>query len=163
MKLVEIKGLFEMDYGAPSPMVISNDSELFVSFYANKTSGQIPQERNIVYDTGIVVLKFKTFLKFNFGMPGTETIHGHPYHKLGLRSCSFYEMLDSDLMKELQKIDQVHPYYNSEKWKDFKHYILTFHDNMFECIAKEFEVNETNESVYQQTSIILNQLSVKQF
>ncbi len=86
-----------------------------------------------------------------------------PYYKLGLRSCSFYELKNSDLIKELEKIDQIHPYYNADKWKKFKHFILTFHDNMFECVAKEFEIREENDSIYRQTSTILNELSAKQF
>jgi hypothetical protein len=38
MELIEIKGLFEMDYGSPSPTILSNDNELFIAFYADKES-----------------------------------------------------------------------------------------------------------------------------
>ena len=33
MKLHEIKGLFNMDSGAPSPIITSNDNEFCVFFY----------------------------------------------------------------------------------------------------------------------------------
>ncbi len=164
MKLTEIKGLFEIDYGSPSPTIISNDNELFIAFYADKertSSG--PQERNTIYDTGIFALKFKDYLKYTFGLPGNETIQGHPYSKLGMKSFSFYELNNSDLIKALQEIEKVHPYYNPEKWKTYKHYILTFHDNMFECIAQDFEIREENTSLYNQATIMLNELSVKHF
>lgn len=163
MELIEIKGLFEMDYGSPSPMIISNDSELFIAFYADKQSAtNEPQERNTVYDTGIFALKFKSYLKYTFGLPGNETIQGHPYYKLGMKSFAFYELKGSDLIKQLENIEKVHPYYNHDKWKEYKHYILTFHDNMFECVAKEFEIREENVSIYHKATTMLNELSVKQ-
>jgi hypothetical protein len=164
MELIEIKGLFEMDFGSPSPTILSNDNELFIAFYADKESkSSVPQERNTIYDTGIFALKFKTYLKYTFGLPSNETIEGHPYSKFGMKSFSFYELRDSDLIKSLQEIEKVHPYYNPEKWKMYKHYILTFHDNMFECIAQGFEIREENISLYNQATIMLNELSSKQF
>src|SRR6185437_11809106 len=156
MELIEIKGLFEMDSGSPSPMIISNDNELFVSFYANKDrTSAVPVERNICYDVGIYVLKFKLYMKFTFGFPGEETLRGHPYSRLGMKSYSFYELKKSDLIKSLQRIDKVHPRHNPEKWEKYKHYILTFHDNMFECIAQDFEVREENVSLNNQAAVLL--------
>ena len=164
MELIEIKGLCEMDAGSPSPIILSSDNELFVAFYANKESLlTVPQERNIVYDTGVWVLKFKAYLKFAFGIPGNETIQGHPYSKLGMKSFSFYKLKDSDLIRSLQDIEKVHPYYNPEKWTEYEHYILTFHDNMFECIAKDFEIKEEHTSLYKGVAMMLNELSISDF
>lgn len=164
MELFEIKGLFEMDFGSPSPVILSNDNELFVSFYADKNDGlDTPIERNTIYDTGIIVLKFKDFLKYTFGLPSNETIQGHPYYKLGMRACALYELKQSDLICHLQNIEKVHPYYNPEKWNEYKHYVLTFHDNMFECVAKGFEISEENKSIYYETEAILKELFHKHF
>mgnify|MGYP000729907624 CR=1 FL=1 len=164
MELVEIKDLFEMDCGSPSPTILSNDNELFIAFYADvESSSIIPKERNTIYDTGIFALKFDNFLKYTFGLPGVETIQGHPYNKLGMKSYSFYELRNSDFIKSLQDIEKNHPAYNPEKWKVYKHYILTFHDNMFECIARGFEIRKENISLYNQTTEMLNELSVKHF
>lgn len=159
MELIELKDLFEMDCGSPSPILLSNDNELFITFYVDKQSlSAIPQERNTIDDTSVCVLKFNMYLKYSFGIPGDETIHGHPYSKLGMKSYSFYELKNSDLIKSLQDIDQVHPQHNPKKWKMYRHYILTFHDNMFECIAQGFEIREENTSLYNQTAKMLNQL-----
>ncbi|WP_367916669.1 hypothetical protein [Leadbetterella sp. DM7] len=164
MELVEIRGLFKMDFGSPSPTILSNDNELFIAFYANRqNSSTIPQECNTIYDTGVFALKFKVYLKYTFGLPGEETIQGHPYSKLGMKSYSFYELKNSDLIKSLQDIEKVHPQYNPTKWEMYRHYILTFHDNMFECIAQDFEIREENTSIYNQAAVMLNELSVKDF
>ena len=162
MKLKEIKGLFEMDFGAPSPTVLSNDNELILIFYADSDEKTLAlKERNIIYDKGIIVLKFKNYLKYTFGLPGDETIEGHPYRKFGLNSYMFCEVEESDFIMSLQNIDKVHPYYNPEKWKFYKHYIITFHDNMFECVALDFEIREENISIYNEVSSIMNELSLK--
>jgi len=162
MKLNEISGLLSIDVGAPTPTIISNDSNLYLMFYSNEEGGDTEElnERNSVYDRGIYVLKFNLFLNYKFGIPSNEIIIGHPYSKLGLQPYSFYQLEDSDWIKELMKIDSVHPYYNKEKWASYKHYILTFHDNMFECVAKDFEIRESKKSIYEQVSTIINEVNV---
>lgn len=164
MELIEIKGLFEMDFGAPSPTILSNDNDLFITFYVNRVNkSAVPKQLNTVYDTGIVTLKFNVYLKYTFGLPSNETIQGHPYNKLGMKSFSFYELRNSDFITSLQEIEKVHLYYNPEKWKTYKHYILTFHDNMFECIARDFEIREENTSLYKRITTILDEMSINNF
>lgn len=164
LELIEIKGLFEMDLGSPSPLILSNENELFVTFYFDgQVFSKIPQERNTIYDTGVIVLKFRNYLKYTFGMPGEETIQGHPYSKLGMQSYSFYELEGSDLIERLQSIEEVHPEYDSAKWQQYKHHILTFHDNMFECVSQGFELTEKDTSLYKEASTLLNEISTNHF
>lgn len=165
MKLIEISGLLSIDVGAPTPTIISNDSNLYLMFYSNEesTDNEVLKERNSVYDRGIFVVRFNMFLQYKFGMPNNEIIIGHPYSKLGLKPYSFYQLEGSDWIKELMKIDSIHPYYNKENWVSYKHYIFTFHDNMFECVAKDFEINETTTSIYKHASIIINEMNAKMF
>lgn len=162
MELMEIEGLFAMDCGAPSPIIIATDGKLLVTFYADAESNSpVPQMRNVVYDSGVISIKFTGCLKHTFGIPGDEALSGHPYYKLGMRACSFYELKDSDLIRELQNIEKVHPYYSQERWNEYKHYILTFKDNMLECIATGFEVSEENTSLDHQAAAMLNELFEK--
>lgn len=52
---------------------------------------------------------------------------------------------DSDWINELKEIDKNHPYFNEDKWNSLNHYVTTFHDDLFECIAKGFEItNDIN-------------------
>ncbi|PWG78231.1 hypothetical protein [Pararcticibacter amylolyticus] len=161
MRLVEIKGLFEMDAGAPSPLIISNDTELVVCFYVDNEVMTDLSERNTGYEIGVVVIKFKGYLYYNFGLPGNETLRGHPYYKLGIKSFGFYELLDSDLINKLKQIEKVHPYYNAAKWDGFRHFILTFHDNMFECVSSEFDVIREEMSVYNKAYSVLSSIATK--
>lgn len=57
---MEIRVLFEMDCGSPSPTLLSNDNELFITFYIDKqSSSAILLECNTICDTSIFDLKFK--------------------------------------------------------------------------------------------------------
>ncbi len=163
MDLIEFRGLFEMDTGAASPTVLSNENELFVIFYGDsRRQSDFPQEWNTVYDTGVFVLKFTNCLKHTFGMPGDETFRGYRYYAVGMRPYSFYELNVPDWIEELQAIDRAHPRFNPDKWPQYKHYIITFHDSMFECVAQGFEIREENASLYSQVGVLLNELSLKQ-
>ncbi|MDB5478377.1 MAG: hypothetical protein JWM96_872, partial [Alphaproteobacteria bacterium] len=57
--------------------------------------------------------------------------------------------------------EKIHPYYSESKWEAKKHYILTLHDNMFECIAKEFELIEGAASMYNEATTLLDKLYQK--
>ena len=161
MELIEIENSFDMD-GAPAPLIISTDNNLYLSFYAGVQKTHL-HERNMVADKGIFVLEFNQFVSYKFGMPNNETIQGHPYYQLGLKPYSFYQLKGSDWLEELAQIDSVHPYSKAEKWKELKHYILTFHDNMFECIAMSFEIEQKNISTCDQAYSILTELFGKKF
>lgn len=165
MKLNEISGLLCIDVGAPTPTILSNDNNLYLMFYSNEEGDKAEtlreRNRNNVYDRVTYVLKFNLFIKYRFGMPNNEIIIGHPYFKLGLKPNSFYQLEGSDWIKELMKIDSVHPYFNEEKWTNYKHYIFTFHDNMFECIAKDYEISESTISIYKKAITIINEMIVE--
>ena len=67
--------------------------------------------------------------------------------------------IKSPVIKSLQEIDRIHRRHNPAKWKLYKHYMLTFHDNMFECVAHSFEVQ--NSSVLQRALETVNALSFR--
>jgi hypothetical protein len=87
-------------------------------------------------------------------------MHGHPYHKLGLRSYSFYELLDSDLVKSLDDTQKVHPFYNPKQSYLGNHYIITFHDSMFECVATDFEIRSENKTLNEQVLNLLAEMQI---
>jgi hypothetical protein len=162
MKLIELIGQVYIDNGAPMPLVISNDTELFVTFYGPQhINSDIPVQLDPVVHTGTVIIHFDRYLKYAFGMPGNESIFFHRYTKLGLSSFSFFELEDSPMIKELQDIDRQHPYYNGSKWDNYKHFILTFHDNMFECVAQGFHIEHKNTALFDRGVDILSKLYSK--
>jgi hypothetical protein len=151
MELIEINSGFQISVGSPEPIILANDHVLSLSFYIESENEKT------------ITLLFKNKSYFRLGIPNDEAIFGHPYRILGLESHSFYELKQSDLIENLKKISSIHPQYDSKRWLEYKHYILTFHDNMFECIAKDFEIREENTSLYSKATIMLNELSIRHF
>jgi hypothetical protein len=149
MELIEINSGFQINVGTPEPIILANGSFLFLSFYIESDNEKT------------ATLIFKNYSYSRLGIPGNETLLGHPYSVLGLQSHSFYELKKSDLIENLKKISSIHPNYKESLYINDRHFILTFHDNMFECIAQDFEIREENTSLYNQATLMLNELLVK--
>src|ERR1700744_5042662 len=112
MKLVKIP-LRNMNAGAPMPMVLQGAyPDLYVLFYGGILPNEMRQENNTEYDEVLVVIKFHLATVYKFGMPNDEVLHGHPYYKLGLGYYSFFELKNSDWIKQLIKINSVHSRFN---------------------------------------------------
>jgi hypothetical protein len=159
MKLVEITQVPQMDTGAPSPTVIADDNNLFVTYYKDY-NGRFDDSiaDNPMLDNNLLVFKFQRYQKFVFGPPNDETIAGHRYFKLGLVPYAVFELEGSDVIEELKTINAVHPYFNSKKYDSLKHYIITFHDRTFECVAEGYEQYEKCNSIYSQSGLIIDEI-----
>lgn len=164
MKLHQIDGI-SIDPGAPIPKVISSETELYLLFYAGDEVEPVSSdiESRDVLDTGIVaVARFGICLTSKFGYPGSEALSGHPYYQHGLKYYSGFWVENSDWIEDLKKIDRVHPYHSPSKFKKFKHYVFTFHDTMFECIAQEFEIKYETRPLFELAELALNELVRKE-
>lgn len=157
MKLIEITDQFVMDVGAPCPLLITDATNLRLIFFADEETEGLRQ-RNNLYDQGIIEISFKTHRFFSFGPPNDEALNSHPYYELGLKSYSFYELLDSDLIAKIATYGRYHPYYNPNSYEKSHHYIITFKEQLFECVAKGFEVSKYQEPIYDQGLKTLNRI-----
>jgi hypothetical protein len=156
IKLVELPSP-KMDVGAPMPMVLEGRWCIYLLFYKVSLPDSVSVENNTAENETLVIIKFLRNLIYKFGSPNDEVLHGHPYYPLGLTAYSFFEVKNSDWIKELMKINSVHSYYNKENWKDDKHFILTFKDETFECIADGYEISEENISMKDKAFQIMNE------
>ena len=70
-----------------------------------------------------------------FGSPSDETIRGHPLWELGLRPYGVFEVRKSSWIRALERMNRVHPNHNPSRFAALRHFVFTFHDNTFECVA----------------------------
>ena len=93
-------------------------------------------------DIGIAVVEFASCLITKFGYPNEEAIHGHPLYSQGLEQCSFYEVLNPTWLAEINDQNRV----SFQKWEGYsaRHFIVTFHDSTFECLARCMEIAVVN-------------------
>jgi hypothetical protein len=86
---------------------------------------------------GVAIIDFKLHLAHSMGSPNDETLHGQPLAKIGLTSYAVFEVSNSPWIEDLRGIGSVHRLYNPKRFASLKHYIFTFHDCTFECIAED--------------------------
>ena len=145
MKIEQISEDFEIDIGAPTPTILSNERTVYLIFYVSNIDpdwdGSTVHARSDK-DSGIVTIRFDRFAQFKFGSPNDETIEGHPYYKYGLQPYSIQIAKDSEWIEELRKMNSVHPYHEDKKFEKYNHYIFFFHDRCFEIVSEGYSVEE---------------------
>ncbi|WP_295651329.1 hypothetical protein [uncultured Mucilaginibacter sp.] len=153
-----------IDNGAPSPKILFSDSALYLLFYKNNTDDKIDpaKGRDSLINKGIGIVKFKNVLSYKFGLPNDETLVGHTLYKFGLKYYSGQYIEKSPWLEELIKLNSVHPYHNPSSFDNYKHYIFTFHDDTFECIAKGYDVKYKNKAMYDLANEILHEIFIEE-
>ncbi len=125
--------------GAPCPAVFSTNDTLLVSFYLADSASDWYESQGAVVGPGGVMTAVVTFERPSvhlFGPPNDEAFGGHRLAKKGLRPYGAYEVLNSEWIKHLEVMNSVHHRHDKQRFlaRD-RHFILTFHDETFECIA----------------------------
>jgi len=69
------------------------------------------------------------------GAPNDEVINGHPLYGRGLVAYGAHTVERSRWIREQEKINSVHPQHRPGWEARYRHYVLAFHDETFECIA----------------------------
>jgi len=143
MKIEQIDTGFQIDVGAPTPTILSNEHEVYIIFYIYQPDpswdGTFVRVRTN-NDSGVVTVKLSSFAQYKFGNPNDEAISGHLYYEVGLQPYAIQEVLDSDWIMELRRMNSVHPYHNDKSFSEYRHYIFFFHDTCFEIVCKNFEI-----------------------
>lgn len=150
MEIIKLPLKYPIDIGAPTPKILASENLLLLFFFVEKQlkgMNNTLSERDAISDRGIVIMKFEDYLNFKFGSPNDEALHGHPYFNLGLLPYSFSEVKNSDWISELIRINSVHPMHEDYLFEDYRHFILTFHDSTFECIANNYKINFSTKSM----------------
>jgi hypothetical protein len=129
ISVVELPGI-QMNTGAPMPMVFEGGLKLFVIFFAFVEDGE----------DKIYTIEFDSPSIYKFGSPNDEVLSGHPYYKFGLKWYSFSEIINSDWIEQIKKINSVHYNFKEDSWKKNRHFIIPFHDETFECIAEGYQI-----------------------
>ncbi|MFC4777307.1 hypothetical protein ACFO9Q_10985 [Paenibacillus sp. GCM10023252] len=155
----------EWSVGAPIPHVISSGHQSYLIYYIEEESQDWDginvkvMDSNANEELPIAVVEFKGCYAYKFGGANDEVLYGHPLYKKGLKFYSAHKVINSNWIKAEEKINSVHDYYNPEPWRDRIHYLLLFHDELFECIADGYETSVYRESFKTVLSKVLNKMN----
>src|SRR5262245_63708733 len=71
--------------------------------------------------------------------PNDEAFAGHPLANRGLMPYGAFVIESSSWIRRLEQMNSAHPCHKPERFWARKHYVLTFHDSTFECVADRSE------------------------
>lgn len=138
------------DKGAPEPHVVASGRKTLLIYLTDEPDPNWDGTYVNVVDTSsdssfpIALVEFVRCSIFKFGGPNDEVFDGLPLRHKGLASYGAYLIANSQWIAEQIKINSVHPSHNPVNWSGAKHYVLLFHDEMFECIARGHKIEVHN-------------------
>ena len=145
-EVVELARVPPPSAGAPMPVVFADERRVLLAY--------LVQYRELWQDTGVpltdaepsaepaALAEFVLPRAHLFGSPNDEALHGHPLYRRGLRQYSAYEVRRSSWVRSLEQMHRVHSSHSPERSARLRHYVFTFHDSTFECVAEALQVTE---------------------
>jgi hypothetical protein len=152
-EIIELEDVPRSSVGAPNPMVLAGEHDVMLSFCLEDTSNgwDGTSVRIVGIDTegeAVAVVRFKRCSAHMLGPPNDEAFGGHPLAARGLRPYGAFEIKDSSWIRRLEKMNAVHRYHDKSRFmRDKKHFVFSFHDTTFECVAEGFTVEVFTGSV----------------
>ena len=134
----------QWDTGAPMPQVFSNGRRVFLSYLIQETGDEwdgtdvnvIDNTSEAIYSLALVEFTGNTF---RFGIANDEVFSGLPLWGKGLEPYGAHTVENSAWIEELKSIHKVHRHFNEARWEERKHFLLLFHDEIFEVIATSYK------------------------
>jgi hypothetical protein len=134
------------DAGAPMPILIASEYRTILIYLVRLPHDPAWDGRSVTViepakENHIALVEFFGCTATRFGAPNDEVLSGHPLYGKGLEPYRAHLVNNSRWITELQRINSVHTQYDPQHWVDRKHYLLGFHDSMFECIADRVSID----------------------
>jgi hypothetical protein len=145
-RVVAVRGLPKSDVGAPLPIVVCDEHKLLISYLTSTSDpnwdGSYAESVSPLSNAKpIAIVNLKLPYAHIFGPPNDEAFRGHPLAARGLSPYGFFEIIYSSWIRVLEQRNSVHDRHDRQWFLSRKrHFVFTFHDSVFECIAQEFSV-----------------------
>jgi hypothetical protein len=142
-RVVELRDLPQSSVGAPCPLVVASEHELLVAYLVQDTPAgwDGTSVRVVGADSAgepAAIVRFERIHATMFGPPNDEAFTGHPLAARGLHPYGAFEVIESSWVRQLDRMNSVHPYHQPERYKAYRHFVLAFHDSTFECVAEGY-------------------------
>jgi hypothetical protein len=134
--------------GAPCPTLVAGEHSLRLAYYLEDDRLILPwngqhatSEAPGDSDDACAVVRFEGAYAHMFGPPNDEAFSGHPLASRGVTPYAVFEVEASSWIASLERMNAVHPHHTPARFKSYRHYIFSFHDTTFECVARAFSVS----------------------
>ena len=120
--------------GSPMPAILCDEHQLHLAFLLSDTSDDDDPT------DACAIVTFRSCRRHTLGGLSDETFGLHPLAKNGLKIYAAMEVVNSSWISAL-KTEQDALYPNKPmQIENLRHFILTFHDSCFECLAMDYAV-----------------------
>ena len=141
-RVIELSDVPQSSVGSPWPVVVATEHGVAIGYESEElTALELtavrrlgPQDRAEVS----AIISFPAYAHL-FGPPNDEAFGGHPLFARGLRPYGAFEVLNSSWVRALERMNRVHPNHQRERHLRRRHFVLSFHDSTFECVADRYE------------------------
>lgn len=165
-RVVELTDIPYSAVGAPLPRVLASDSRLVLLYIAEAVDAawQGQTARSVSpqsADEIVVTLDFARPLAHYFGPPGDENFRNHPLASRGLSPYGAFTVADSSWVRQLERMNAVRGADAVRVQTDLQHFIFSFHDSTFECVARSFELEVRGGSLHGVAAEVLSRFSTR--
>ena len=123
-----IEGIFPAwDVDVPRPTIFADEHIVNLAY--------------VTEDQQVAVVTFDHCLEYKVGMPDENMINQHPLGNKGLSGYEAHWVETSSWLVELERCYQTISK-NSFDGREYRHYIFTFNDRCFECIASGYSIEK---------------------
>jgi hypothetical protein len=123
------------------PVILCNEHDLFLAYIvAAQEAGGCRELSPRTGGLPIAIVKFLFCYSHMFGPPNDEAFMGHPLASRGLERYAVFEIEQSSWIRQLERMNAVHPSHKPELFASYRHFVFAFHDSTFEVVADGFEV-----------------------
>jgi hypothetical protein len=130
-RIVSVDTIPHARTGVSDPVVMADENSTALRYFLLEEENE--QER-------VAILRFDGCWAHYFGPPNSEALDGHPLYERGLSFYGIFEVLDSSWIRLMEERNRVHPSHSPARYAGLRHFIFTFEDSTFECIAEAVTV-----------------------
>jgi len=154
----------QWDSGAPMPQVFCDGHKTFLIYMLSEVDPDWDGTSVNMIDAGSDEVYPLALVEFDggtsrFGIANVDVHGGLPVANKGMEWYSAHIIENSNWIEEIKKIHKVHPEFDEDRWHDLKHYLLLFHDELFEVIAKGYQIEIFNTSFRKLSEEVLNRMN----
>src|SRR5215510_3931739 len=151
-RVVALTGLPQSSVGAPLPVVVASEGRLFLAYLiaAVDPTWDGRTVRSVGPNASDEILCLVTFTgphAHYFGPPNDEAFSGHPLASRGLHPYGAFVIEESSWIRLVAARNAVHPYHALEQFARLRHFVFTFHDSIFECVASDLRIEVRGRSI----------------
>lgn len=158
-RVIELKDVPQSSVGAPLPIVLSDENTIVLAYIIQDSSPDTAPDTDRSGES-LALVEFELYQSYMFGAPNDEAFSSHPLAARGLHPYAAFRIDDSSWVRQLERMNSVHPNHNPNKFQELKHFVFAFHDSSFECVAKNFRISVHEGTLEGLLPIMLSRLTL---